>query len=69
MSIADRLRAEQAERLKQLDAAARVELAFALGRRDIALYAATHAVSAEEARRRLSAQRRVGRIHSESVAE
>jgi hypothetical protein len=69
MSIADTLRAEQAERLKRLDANARVELAFALGRRDIALYAAMHSVTADEARRRLSAQRETGRVHSSSASK
>ncbi|HKU39345.1 MAG TPA: hypothetical protein VJR89_14385 [Polyangiales bacterium] len=54
MSIADALRAEQIERLKRLDVDARVELAFALGRRDVALYAAAHAVTEAEARRTLS---------------
>jgi hypothetical protein len=67
MSIADSLRAEQAERLKRLDATARVELAFSLGRRDIALYAAAHAVTEDEARLKLRAQRSIGRVHSCSV--
>jgi hypothetical protein len=67
MSIADSLRAEQAERLRQLDVTARVELAFALGRRDLALYMATHAVSADEARIKLRAQRKTGRVHSSSA--
>jgi hypothetical protein len=69
MSIADRLRVEQAERLRQLSAAARVELALALGRRDILLYAAVHAVTAEEARLRLRSQRKTGRVHSSSAGE
>jgi hypothetical protein len=69
MSIADKLRVEQAERLRQLGATARVELAFALGRRDIALYAAAHAVTADEARVRLRNQRKSGRVHSFSAGE
>lgn len=69
MSIADKLRAEQAERLKQLDVTARVELAFALGSRDIALYAAAHAVSTDEARLRLRNQRKTGRVPSRSAGE
>jgi hypothetical protein len=64
MSIADTLRAEQADQLRQLDATARIELAFALGRRDIALYAAAHSVTPEEARLKLRAQRSTGRVHS-----
>jgi hypothetical protein len=36
MSIADSLRMEQAERLKVLDASARLELAFALGGKSVA---------------------------------
>jgi hypothetical protein len=67
MSIADRLRVEQAERLRQLDATARVELAFALGRRDISIYAAVHAVNTDEARLRLRSQRKTGRVHSSSA--
>ena len=67
MSVADSLRAEQAERLRRLDVTARVELAFALGRRDLALYAATHAVTEAEARIRLRARRRTGRVHSTSA--
>lgn len=69
MSIADSLRAEQAEHVRRLEPSARVELAFALGRRDLELYAAANAVSKEEARRKLRAQRRVGRIHSSSAGE
>jgi hypothetical protein len=69
MSIADELRVEQADRLKQLGATDRVELALALGRRDIALYAAAHAVTAGEARVRLRNQRRHGRVHSLSAGE
>lgn len=69
MSIADTLRAEQAERLKRMDVNARLELAFALGRRDIALYAAAQGVTVAEARRRLSAQRKVGRVRSSSAGE
>jgi hypothetical protein len=64
MSIADKLRLEQAERLRRLDATARVELAFTLGRRDIALYSAAHAVTADEARLRLGNQRKTGRAQS-----
>ena len=69
MSVADSLRAEQAEHLKRLDVNARLELAFELGRRDAALYAAAHAVTLEEARRRLRAQRRAGRVHSACAGE
>lgn len=69
MSIADELRAEQAERLRHLSASDRVELAFALGRRDVALYAAAHAVTADEARLKLRIQRRIGRVYSASAGE
>jgi hypothetical protein len=69
MSIADRLRMEQAERLRQLDTTARIELAFALGRRDISIYAAAHAVPVDEARLRLRTQRKTGRVHSSSAGE
>ena len=69
MSIADKLRVEQTERLKQLGVTDRIELAFALGRRDIALYAAAHAVTEDEARVRLRKQRKNGRVHSLSADE
>lgn len=69
MAIADRLRQEQAERLRHLGTTDRVELAFALGRRDVALYAAAHAVSADEARARLRRQRKTGRVPSCSDGE
>ena len=69
MSIADKLRVEQAERLSRLDATARIELAFALGRRDVALYAAAHAVTADEARVRFRNQRKTGRVLSRSAGE
>jgi hypothetical protein len=68
MSIADKLRVEQTERLKQLGATDRVELAFALGRRDIALYAAAHGVTEDEARVQLRNQRKHGRVHSRSAS-
>jgi hypothetical protein len=69
MSIADKLRGEQAERLRRLGTTARVELAFALGRRDIELYAAAHAVTADEARLRLRSQRKTGRVLSTCAGE
>lgn len=69
MSIADRLRGEQAERLKQLDPSARVELALSLGRRDVSIYAAANAVSTEEARLRLRSQRKTGRVRSTCAGE
>jgi hypothetical protein len=69
MSIADRLRVKQAERLRQLDATARIELALALGRRDIALYAAAHSMTLEEARLKPRAQRKLGRVRSSSAGE
>jgi hypothetical protein len=69
MSIADTLRVEQAERLKRFDTTTRIELAFALGRRDIALYAAARNVSPAEARLKLRAQRKSGRVHSTSASE
>jgi hypothetical protein len=69
MSVADSLREEQAERVRQLDPSARVELAFALGRRDLELYAAANGVTLQEARRRLRAQRKTGRVHSVSAGE
>lgn len=69
MSIADKLRAEQAEQLTLLGVTDRVELAFALGRRDVALYAAAHGVTEDEARVRLRKQRKNRRVHSRSAAE
>jgi hypothetical protein len=68
MSVADKLRFEQAERLRHLDVDARIELAFALGRRDIALYSAAQGLTENEARRRLRAQRKAGRARSASAA-
>lgn len=69
VSIADELRLEQAERLRRLEVTARIELAFALGRRDISIYAAANAVTAAEARRKLRAQRQTGRMPSASAGE
>lgn len=37
MSVADSLRAEQIERMRQLDASARVDLAYQLGHRDLGI--------------------------------
>jgi hypothetical protein len=69
MSIADGLRREQVERLRLLDVSARLELAFALGRRDVALFVAAQAVTEAEARRRLRAGRRTGRVPSSCAGE
>jgi hypothetical protein len=69
MSVADTLRAELAAKLKLLSPEERVALALELGRRDVALYAATHALSPDEARRRFRAQRRAGRVPSRCTEE
>lgn len=47
------LRAKQQERMKQLTTEQRLKLAFALGRRDIRIYASARGISCAEARREL----------------
>lgn len=63
-SVADVLRDETRRRISALTATERIELALALGARDVELYAATCGLDREEARRRLRAGRRLGRIPS-----
>jgi hypothetical protein len=69
VSIADAVRAEQAASLMRLTPEERVQLAFALGRRDVELYAAAQSVSHAEARRRLRSLRQLGREPSASARD
>ena len=64
MSIGTAMRTEQFARLKRLAPEQRIELALESGRRDLALYAAAQLLSKAEARRRLKAQRGIGRLKS-----
>jgi hypothetical protein len=67
MSIASAVRAEQFEALKRLTVEERIKLAFELGRRDLALFAAAQSLSVTEARHRLKSQRKTGRWKSASA--
>ncbi len=60
-SVADLLREEDATRLAALSPAGRVHLALRLGRRDLAVFAATSGLDLETARERLRANRQTGR--------
>jgi hypothetical protein len=67
-SVADQLRSETSDRVLQLPILARIELALALGRDDLALYARTNKLSDEAARRDLIKHRRQGRAYSHAAA-
>ena len=67
-SVADDLRADTGDRVLQLPVLARIELALALGREDLSLYAQTSGLSLDAARRDLVAQRRQGRNYSHAAA-
>lgn len=51
--VAEAIRADQRERLAKLTPEQRIQLAFALGRRDIRIYASARGISCAEARREL----------------
>ncbi|HEX7481320.1 MAG TPA: hypothetical protein VF331_26190 [Polyangiales bacterium] len=68
MSVADTLRLEQRAAVQPMSPEARILLAFRLGQRDVALYAAAHGVSPVEARRALAKQRGTGRVRSVSAS-
>jgi hypothetical protein len=64
MSVADQLRREQQAAVANLTVAQRIQQAFDLGKRDLALYAATHALDLTTARNILTKQRKAGRVTS-----
>jgi hypothetical protein len=68
-SVADALRDETRRRVSALTVTERIELALALGARDVELYAATCGIDREEARRRLRAARRLARRPSRCCEE
>jgi hypothetical protein len=63
-SVADDLRRQTQEHVLALPLAARVELALSLGDDDLDLFARTSGLERDEARRRLRAQRQIGRAPS-----
>ncbi len=63
-SVADALRRRTLAEVLELTPAARIELALALGDDDLDLFARTNGLGRDEARRRLRAQRQVGRAPS-----
>lgn len=63
-SVADRLRAEDRQRLLRLSPAERVALALALGERDLEAFRRARGVSRGDARRLLERQRQEGRRRS-----
>ena len=60
-SVADRLRAEDRQRLLRLSPAERVALALALGERDLETYRRARGLSRRDAQRLLERQRQHGR--------
>jgi hypothetical protein len=63
-SAADDLRREQAQRIAALTPGERLQLAFELGDADVALLAAAHGLTTDEARGRVARSRQVGRTAS-----
>jgi len=67
-AVAEKLRAEARERFLRLSPADRLAVVLALGRRDVAMYAAARCVEPEVAADVLRASRRFGRRPSRSAA-
>ncbi|MGH9203347.1 MAG: hypothetical protein ACRD2A_19135 [Vicinamibacterales bacterium] len=67
-ALAAYLRERTAEDVRRLELSARIRLALQLGDDDLRLYCAANGTSIEEARRRLTAARQVGRRASSSAA-
>jgi hypothetical protein len=63
-SVADDLRRQTLTHVLALPLQARVELALSLGDDDLELFARTNGLECDEARRRLQAQRQIGRAPS-----
>jgi hypothetical protein len=63
-SVADELRRRTIARVLDLTLAARIELALSLGDDDLDLFVRTSGLGRDEARRRLEAQRQIGRAPS-----
>jgi hypothetical protein len=68
-SVLDDLRRESREADLRMTPAERVALAFRLGRRDLALFAAAEGLSLGEARRRLERARQAGRRRCRCIEE
>ena len=63
-SVADDLRRQTVAHVLTLSVPARVELALSLGDDDLDVFVRTSGLDRDEARRRLTAQRQVGRARS-----
>jgi hypothetical protein len=63
-SVADDLRRQTLAHVLTLSLTARVDLALSLGDDDLDLFARTSGLDRDEARRRLRAQRHIGRVPS-----
>jgi hypothetical protein len=63
-SVADDLRRRTIAQVLDLTPAARIELALSLGDDDLDLFVRTSGLDRDEARRRLRAQRQIGRARS-----
>jgi hypothetical protein len=63
-SVAEALRRRTLAEVLEMTSAARIALALSLGDDDLDLFARTNGLAREEARRRLRAQRQVGRVPS-----
>lgn len=68
-SVADDLRAELDQRVRELPLERRIELAFELGKRDLALLQAAQGVDRATALRIIRQQRQAGRRHSKCMRE
>jgi len=67
--VAEALRAEQMREVLAMTPAERVELAFALGERDLAFFMAASGLSREKALAEIERSRRAGRRYSRCVDE
>ena len=68
-SVADDLRTELDQRVRELPLERRIELAFELGERDLALLQAAQGVDRATALRIIRQQRQIGRRHSKCMRE
>lgn len=69
MSVGDELREEEQATVLRMTVDERIRLAFALGKRDLVLYAAQSSLDLVSARRELVKRRSAGRPRSCSAAE
>lgn len=66
-SAADALRDDERQRIAALSASDRVELALQLGERDLALYAQSHGIALDVARREMDLRRQARRRKSACI--